>query len=87
MSFTGRWVDLEKRQAGSFKALHNEMRRTRSEMQKLMTMQELFIKSYYMHAPPIPEDAKPEAKAQAMERWEKLARGISDVRAAGFMKG
>ena len=52
-----------------------------------MTMHELFIKSYYMHTPPIPEDEKPEAKAQALERWEKLARGISDARAAGFMKG
>ena len=80
-------VDLEKRQAGSFKALHNEVRRMRSEMQELMTMHELFIKSYYMHTPPIAEDVKPEAKAQALERWEKLARGISDARAAGFMKG
>lgn len=80
-------VDLEKRQAGSFKALHNEMRRTRSEMQKLMTMQELFIKSYYMHTPPIPENAKPEAKAQAMERWERLARGIPDSTEAEAMEG
>ncbi len=80
-------VDLEKRQAGSFKTLHNEVRRMRSEMQELMTMHELFIKSYYMHTPPIPEDMKLEAKAQALERWEKLARGISDARAAGFMKG
>lgn len=31
-------VDLEKRQAGSFKTLHNEVRRMRSEMQELMTM-------------------------------------------------
>jgi hypothetical protein len=80
-------VDLEKRQAGSFKALHKEVRRMRDEMQVLMTMQELFIKSYYMHTPPIPEDAKPEAKAQAMERWEKLARGISDAGAVGGMEG
>jgi len=41
-------VDLEKRQAGSFKALHNEVRRMRSEMRELMTMHELFIKSYYV---------------------------------------
>lgn len=80
-------VDLEKRQAGSFKALHNEVRRMRNEMQKLMTMQELFIKSYYMHTPPIPEDEKPEAKAQALERWEKFARGISDVGAVRSMEG
>jgi len=80
-------VDLEKRQAGSFKALHNEVRRMRSEMRELMTMHELFIKSYYVHTPPIPEDVKPEAKARALERWEKLASGVSDAKAAGFMKG
>ncbi len=27
----------------------------RGEMQELMTMHELFIKSYYMHTPPIAE--------------------------------
>jgi hypothetical protein len=52
-----------------------------------MTMQELFIKSYYMHTPPIPENAKPEAKAQAMERWERLARGIPDSTEAEAMEG
>ncbi|AVT18944.1 hypothetical protein C7Y68_02200 [Paracidovorax avenae] len=75
-------VDLEKRQAGSFRALHNEVRRMRSEMQELKTMQELFIKSYYMHTPPLAESARPEAKAQAVQRWEKLARGMSDAKAA-----
>ncbi|AVS79988.1 hypothetical protein C8244_01830 [Paracidovorax avenae] len=79
-------VDLERRQAGNFKALHNEVRRMRNEMQKLMTMQELFIKSYYMHTPPIPEDEKPGAKAQALVRWEKLARGISDAGAVRNME-
>ncbi|AVS97753.1 hypothetical protein C8236_02180 [Paracidovorax avenae] len=76
-------VDLEKRQAGSFKALHNEVRRMRSEMRELMTMHELFIKSYYMHTPPLAESEKPEAKAQALQRWQKLERSISDARAAG----
>ncbi|WP_082091340.1 ribbon-helix-helix domain-containing protein [Paracidovorax citrulli] len=36
-------VDLEKRQAGSFKALHKEVRRLRHDMRVLMAVQELFI--------------------------------------------
>ena len=76
-------VDLEKRQAGSFKSMHREVRRMRNEMQVLMTVQELFIKSYYMHTPPVPEDARPVSKAQAMERWEKLVRAIADAMQVG----
>ena len=76
-------VDFEKRQAGSFKSMHREVRRMRNEMQVLMTVQELFIKSYYMHTPPVPEDARPVSKAQAMERWEKLVRAIADAMQVG----
>lgn len=76
-------VDFEKRQAGSFRALHKEVRRMRNDMQVLMTVQELFIKSYYMHTPPVPEDARAVSKAQAMERWEKLLRAIADTMQVG----
>lgn len=76
-------VDFEKRQAGSFKSLHREVRRLRNDMQVLMTVQELFVKSYYMHTPPVPEDARPVAKAQAMERFEKLLRAIADTMQVG----
>ncbi|ABM31004.1 ribbon-helix-helix domain-containing protein [Paracidovorax citrulli] len=70
-------VDLEKRQAGSFKALHKEVRRLRHDMRVLMAVQELFIKSYYMHTPHVPEAARIVSKAHAVERWEKLLRAIA----------
>lgn len=40
-------------------------------------------KSYYMHTPPVPEDARAVSKAQAMELWEKLLRAIADAMQVG----
>lgn len=76
-------IDFEKRQAGSFKSLHRVLRQHRNELQIIMTVFELFIKTYFLHTPPVPTEARATAKTQAMERYENLIRSITEVMQAG----
>ncbi len=70
-------LDFEKRQIGNFRKLMRQMEKLTEEVEILMRLLDLFLKSYLLHTPPVAKHLQVSARAQAKTRYEKLMQTLA----------
>lgn len=71
--------DLEARIAATMSRVMKDTLLVRNDMHLLMAFFDAFLRSYYLHTPPVPRDAIDAASVSAHDRYEKLMKQIPSL--------
>lgn len=75
--------EMEARIAATLTRVLKDVMQGRNEVQLLTAMLDCFLRSYFLHTPPIPREAVDAAAAAAQERYRRLIRQVPEVMQGG----
>lgn len=75
--------EMEARIAATLTRVLKDVMQGRNEVQLLTAMFDCFLRSYFIHTPPVPREALDASVAAAQHRYERLIRQVPEVMQGG----